>query len=220
MLTHLLRNKIALLISTLLFIILVALATKETYANGPVTQGPITQGPVTQGPPVIITQTQPTPTAIQSGPVSNRNNNDNDNRSSSQSTSSSSSSSSSSASARNDIDINNTNYQAQSQSITVPQAPSQTIVKKVPVVREVREEVRVETFQPRMVVYQPQTVTVPQVVTVAGSVPVKQLPKTGLPLAGLLLGGLVPAGLKLRKAGSKSNDISANYIWEEKQLSY
>ncbi len=161
--------------------------------------------------------------------------------SSSDSSANADSSSSSNANARADvdlsnrIDLNNRNYQTQSQSLTVnlPPATVVTTEKKVPVVqrhtREVVREVPTTIIREidKPIYYQtpvqsaPQPVVqyVPQVVTVSGATPVKELPKTGLPLASLVLGALIPAGLRLRKFGASEKNLNANFIWEERELS-
>lgn len=58
----------------------------------------------------------------------------------------------------------------------------------------------------------------PQVIAAAVT-PATELPKTGLPLAGLALGGLTPIGMKLKKFRSTKEAMSANFIWENRQLS-
>jgi hypothetical protein len=71
---------------------------------------------------------------------------------------------------------------------------------------------------------QTQNVTVnvpqPQVIGVASS-PITTLPKTGLPLAALALLGLLPAGAGIKRLTQKDNseEVSANSIWEERELS-
>lgn len=67
----------------------------------------------------------------------------------------------------------------------------------------------------QQIVYEQQ----PQVVTVSGDSKVKELPKTGLPIAALGLGSLLPLGLRLRRYAKVKDAVSANFIWEERELS-
>jgi hypothetical protein len=59
----------------------------------------------------------------------------------------------------------------------------------------------------------------PKVVATAGT-QVTTLPKTGLPLAAWAVMGMLPAGAGLKKFGRKDNsdDVPANFIWEEREF--
>jgi hypothetical protein len=56
-------------------------------------------------------------------------------------------------------------------------------------------------------------------VIAASTTTAQELPKTGLPLAGVALGGLTPLGMKLKKFKSAKEAMSANFIWEKRELS-
>lgn len=63
----------------------------------------------------------------------------------------------------------------------------------------------------------PQVVTVSQP-AVAGVTTTKELPKTGLPLLAWAAAAFLPAGLRLRRFNkSPKGEMSANFIWEERQ---
>lgn len=63
----------------------------------------------------------------------------------------------------------------------------------------------------------PSTTSVVNVVSEAKT-EVKQLPKTGLPLAAWALTGLLPIGAGFKRFGKKSDALSANSVWMERQL--
>jgi hypothetical protein len=60
----------------------------------------------------------------------------------------------------------------------------------------------------------------PQVMTQTKGGVVTELPKTGLPLAAWALMGLLPAGAGLKRLtrNDSNDDVTANFIWEEREL--
>lgn len=74
------------------------------------------------------------------------------------------------------------------------------------------------TTGPQNSILQPQSTTLPKVVSKSGGEQLTELPKTGLPLLAWALAGLIPVGYKLRNKKVLKNNCLANNLWEDRQF--